>query len=122
MKTQGNDNVNRHPMSIDLTDAGLAALKALSAQHGGAQKRIMSRLVEWFLEQSQDFQSAVLSAGIPEDVREALLRRWYESRGTSMGSKDRKMENVTLAATAAKKAVHQLSSRPSRRHPPGGAA
>lgn len=122
MKTQGNDNVNRHPMSIDLTDAGLAALKALVAQHGGAQKRLMSRLVEWFLEQSPDFQTAVIGSGIPEDVRETLLRRWYESRGTSMGLQNRKMENATLASTAAKKAIHQLSSRPSRRRPPGGAA
>ena len=67
----------RFIMRIELTKSAKDQLGVLANKHGMTQVALMSRLTEWFAEQSGTIQAAVLGH-YPEEIRRDVARMILE--------------------------------------------
>ena len=68
----------RHIMRIELTGPAKQTLSRLSDKHGMTQVAMMSRLVEWFSQQTEGVQGVSIGRypqEIESDVAKLLLKR-----------------------------------------------
>jgi hypothetical protein len=65
---------------FELTEAAKGALETLAARHCMMQYAVMIRLVEWFVEQDESIQFAVLAA-IPVELRADVAKLILKRRG-----------------------------------------
>ena len=70
--------LKRFIMRIELTGAAKNQLATLSDKHGMTQVAMMSRLVEWYAQQNELIQAAVMGhypRDIESDVAKLILKR-----------------------------------------------
>jgi hypothetical protein len=68
----------RTALRFELTESAKSALETLSDRHGMMQYAVMTRLIEWFVDQDEAIQFAVLAATPAElrvDIAKMLLGR-----------------------------------------------
>ncbi len=73
-------------MRVELTEEAKSTLSRLSRRRGMTQVAVASRLMEWFAQQTDSVQAAILGqypAEIEPDVARIILKRMSENPQTS---------------------------------------